>query len=186
MTARHSVPSSLMVIMRLLPLFACLFCGTAFAQDSADSQISIARGEAVQITNIDDWLIGVNTATAVNFTLQYEWDATCVYTSTGLYSVEVSSGNGGPALFLESSGGDTMPYQLYFYYRRGATYTLSPGYTTPVTTLTNLSGSTSLTCADETFAPTNLWFTAVVRPGPFNAAPPGIYTDFATITVRPE
>jgi len=79
-----------------------------------------------------------------------------------------------------------MPYQLYFYYRRGANYILSRGFNTPVTTLNNLSGSTSPTCADERFAPTNLWFAAVVRPAAFNPAPPGIYTDLATITIRPE
>lgn len=155
------------------------------AQDSAQSEIRITRGEAVRISNIDDWLIGVFTANDSINTIQYNWDAECVYTTTGSYRVEVTSANGGSQLRLESSAGDQMNYTLYAYFRRGNNY-LMRGYTTPVITIDNLSGSTSPTCADEPVTGVNLWFAALVRPADFNPAPPGIYQDLATLTVSPE
>ena len=166
----------------------CLMLGCmapiVHAQSLQESEISINKADVVQITNIDDWLIGVFTEDATINNIQYNWDWQCVYTSTGSYRVEVTSANGGSRLHLKS-GPDEMDYWLYVYYRRGTDYFLE-GFTTPVVNLNNLSGSTSLTCADEPNGNSNLWFAALVRPPAFNAAPPGIYRDTATITVSPE
>jgi len=158
---------------------------TAYAQSSVDSDITMVKGEAVKISNIDDWLIGVFAANDNIAGAAYNWDWECVYTSTGSYRVELTSANGGNDLRLISGAGDEMRYYLYTYHRRGANYTLEY-FTDPLININNLSGSTSLTCADEPIAGTNLWFAAVVFAGDFNAAPPGIYTDFMTLVVSPE
>ena len=158
---------------------------TAHAQSSVDSDINMVKGEAVKISNIDDWLIGVFAATDTIAGAAYNWDWECVYTSTGAYRVELTSANGGSQLRLLNGAGDQMRYYLYTYHRRGATYTLEY-FTDTVININNLSGSTSLTCADEPVVGTNLWFAAVVFPADFNAAPPGIYTDFMTLVVSPE
>lgn len=153
-------------------------------ESSLDSQISIERSESAQISNIDDWLIGVFSATDSINTIQYNWDWQCVFTSTGSYRVEVTSANGGSQLALESSSGEQMDYWIYSYVRRGNSYQLR-GHTSSSFSLNNLSGSQSLTCADEP-SNTNLWFAALVRPGPFNQASPGVYRDVVTLVVSPE
>ena len=185
----YTIPRSFVrrVLMSTLGALALGATSLVSAQDSAQSEISIIRGEAVSISNIDDWLIGVFTATDSIATLQYNWDAECVFTTTGVYRVEVTSQNGGGLLQLRSSAGDTMDYELWTYSRTNLTggYQLLGFFTSPVI-LTNRRGSTSPTCAGEPTDGTNLWFAALVRPGPFNAAPPGIYQDVATIVVSPE
>jgi hypothetical protein len=158
--------------------------GTVFAQASIDTEVSITRGESVQISNIDDWLIGVFTSIDTINNIQYNWDWECVYSSTGSYRVEVISQNGGSELQL-NSGTDSMRYWIYAYYRQGNTYRMR-GFTDPNFTLSNLSGSTQLDCSDEPTAGTNLWFAALVRPADFNPAPPGIYQDLVTLLVSPE
>lgn len=159
--------------------------GLLYAQSaSTDAEVAITKSEAVKISNIDDWLIGVFTATDSINNIQYNWDAECVYTTTGSYNVEVISQNGGTDLTL-TSGPNSMQYWIYSYYRRGANYRLQ-GFTDANFTINNLSGSTQLDCSDEPAAGTNLWFAALVRPADFNPAPPGIYQDLVTLLVSPE
>ncbi len=158
---------------------------TARAQSSVDSDITMVKTEAVKISNIDDWLIGVYTATDTITGAAFRWDAQCVYSSTGAYRIELTSANGGNQLHLLNNAGDRMRYFLYTFHRRGSTYTIER-FTDTVVNINNLSGSLSLTCADERVAGTNLWFTPVVFAGDFNVAPPGIYTDFMTLVVSPE
>ncbi|MFK7994152.1 MAG: hypothetical protein AB8B87_08435 [Granulosicoccus sp.] len=177
-------------MMRTATLLVCAtllciaFMSESRAQQSVESQISLERAEAVRITNIDDWTIGVFTSSDTINNLQYQWDWQCVYTSTGSFRVDVTSANGGAQLALESGSGDQMIYQIYTYSRQGNNYSLI-GHNGSSFSLSNLSGSQSLTCNDEP-SNTNLWFAAVVRPPAFNAAPPGIYQDIVTIMVSPE
>lgn len=177
---RNSVFTILLCIAVLQPVDAHA------ASIAVDSQIQLSKSESVKISNIDDWLIGVFTATDTINNIQYNsWDEQCVYSSTGSYQVEVTSQNGGARLTLESGAGDQMRYSIYSYVRRGNRYRMQ-GHTSPVINLTNLSSSQTLTCADENIAGVNLWFTALVRPADFNPAPPGIYRDVVTLVVSPE
>lgn len=180
-----------MPIRKLISSVALLLCAflaaapaSLFAQ-SAESDLRMVRSELVKISNIDDWVIGVFTAVDSISNLAFNWDWQCVYTSTGSFNVEVTSQNGGSRLTLESASGDEMNYFIYAYFRRGNRFSLT-GHATPVINLNNLSGSQSLTCDDERFAQTNLWFAAAVTPADFNPAPPGIYRDFVTLMVSPE
>ena len=158
--------------------------GLLYAQSaSLDSEVAITKSEAVKITNIDDWLIGVFAATDSINTIQYNWDAECVYSSTGSYKVEVISQNGGTELTL-TSGPNSMRYWIYSFFRRGANFRMQ-GFTDANFTINNLSGSRQEDCSDEPNAGTNLWFAALVRPADFNPAPPGIYQDLVTLLVSP-
>jgi hypothetical protein len=185
MFAENSITRSMFLPRVLFLLVLVSLPQHAFSQSSKETTISITRGESVKISKIDDWLIGVYTAIDSINNIQYNWDWECVYSSTGTYGVRVESQNGGSQLTLKSAAGDTMRYWLYTYFRQGATYSLQ-GFTTPVINLSNLSGSQSLTCADEGFSGHNLFFAALVRPIHFNAAPPGIYQDLVTLTITPE
>ena len=177
---------SLSTLLRCLILVAgTALVPPAIAQSSEQSTVSIIRGESVKISNIDDWLIGVFTSIDTINSIQYQWDWECVYSSTGSYQVNLVSQNGGSELVLRSSAGDEMKYWLYVYFRQGGTYNLQ-GFTTPVININNMSGSQSLSCADEPIVGSNLWFAALVRPNDFNPAPPGIYQDLMTIIVSPE
>lgn len=157
----------------------------ATAQSVSQSDITIVKGEAVKISDVDDWLIGVFTASdTINFS-QYQWDPQCVYSTTGTYSIQVTSANGGANLNLQS-GTDSMNYRIYTVFRRGGNYFWTSSTNTTIN-ISNMSGSsTSLTCADESIAGINLWFAALVRPADFNPAPPGIYQDVVSLTVTPE
>ncbi len=172
--------------MLALGVSTLLVSQSAFAAPTADSDISITRGESVQITGIDDWLIGVFTATSTIPVIQYNWDFQCVYTSTGLFRVDLISSNGLSPLTLESSGGDQMRYEIWAFHRRAGAFALDGPYITPTFGINNLEGSTSLTCADEGYGGNNLFFAALVRPANFNAAPPGIYQDVVTLIVSQE
>ncbi len=173
-------------MLKVIAFTSLLLGGSSavLAQDATDAEVSITRGEAVQISNIDDWLIGVFTAIDTINNIQYNWDWECVYSSTGSYRVEVISQNGGSELRL-NSGTDSMRYWIYAYFRQGNNYRLR-GFTDPNFTLNNLSGSTQIDCSDEPVVGTNLWFAALVRPADFNPAPPGIYQDLVTLLVSPE
>ncbi len=186
---RYSVPAFTRQTMAVITICLCTLVVFAVPlsalAESADSDVSIVRSESTKISNIDDWLIGVFSSTDSINNIQYNWDAECVYTSTGSYKVELSSQNGGSRLKLENGSGDKMKYWIYSYVRRGNNYQMQ-GHTTSLINLNNLSGSQSLTCADENVVGTNLWFAALVRPADFNPAPPGIYRDVVTLIVSPE
>ncbi len=172
--------------LMLAALLVAFFPSKAAAQSSADSQISITVGEAIQITNIDDWVIGIFTANATINNWQYNWDYECVFSTSGTYRVELNSQNGFNPLKLVSSSGDQMDYEIWSYYRQGNTYRMQGPLNTPTISLTNLSASQSPTCADENYGGANLFFAALVRQAPFNQAPPGIYQDLVTLQVIPE
>ena len=160
------------------------------SQDSADVQVSITRGDAVKISGVDNWTIGVygpDDTLPTNF--QNAWDLICVYSSTGVFGLELVSQNGaGP--FTAKSGGDELNYFVQVVYYQGGLNRLqvrrsnentSPG------TVSNLRGSPSLTCADDEFnGGNNLGLAAFMRKADFDAAPPGIYQDVVTVIVRPE
>ncbi|MBX2885301.1 MAG: hypothetical protein KTR32_35430 [Granulosicoccus sp.] len=178
-----SVLKALFALSVLCTLLA--FSTSATAQSVEQSEVSIVKSEGVKISDIDDWLIGVFTSSdTINFS-QYQWDPQCVYSSTGAYSIQVSSSNGGANLNLQS-GGNSMNYRIYAVFRRGGNYFWTSSTNTTIN-IGNMSGSSaSLTCADEQIAGINLWFAALVTPADFNPAPPGIYQDVVSLTVTPE
>jgi len=167
---------------------AFLLSGQALAQSFVeDSEISITKGEAVRISSVDDWLVGVFTALdTISGSALSAYDRQCVFSTTGAYQLEVVSGNGGTRLNLQSGSGDGMNYRIWVVWRN-LTGTFTGRITNnTVINVNNLRALTTLDCADDSFFAGNLWFRAQVLPGDFNAAPPGIYQDFVTINVRPE
>lgn len=168
-------------------LLVGIFANLAYAQSfTHEADVTITKGESVKISNVDDWLIGVFTSLDTINTSQYLWDQQCVYSSTGAYSIQVSSANGGGALHLESSSGDEMNYRIYSFYRRNTGgYTLR-AFNTSNFTITGLRGSSVLDCSDQPVNGVNLWFAPLVTPADFNPAPPGIYQDLISLTVTPE
>lgn len=161
------------------------FSVSVSAQSVEQSEVTIVKSEGVKISNIDDWLIGVFTPTDTINNVQYEWDPQCVYSSTGAYSIQVTSANGGANLNLQS-GPNSMNYRIYTVFRRGGNYFWTSSTNTTIN-INNMSASnSSLTCADEQIAGINLWFTALVTPADFNPAPAGIYQDVVSLTVTPE
>lgn len=166
----------------------------ANAQDTGVSEITIQKIDAVQITKIDDWIIGVWTSTAVETgTFEFNnWDWQCVYSSTGAYSLDIQSANGGPQLGVVSSAGNRIRYTI----RTASQTTASPGsltyanYFTPSISLTGRKAMTSTDCSDTSehigYGANNLFFLPYVTTAEFNLAPPGIYRDVVTLTVSPE
>ena len=165
------------------------------AQDSADSEISMTRGNAVKISGLDNWTIGVygpDDTLPTNF--QNSWDLSCVYSSTGVFSLQLVSQNGsGP--MTARSGSDELNYSVQVVYYQGginvgginALLVRRANRDRSPAAVDNMRGSLSLTCADDIYnGGNNLGLAAFMRKADFDAAPPGIYQDTMTVIVSPE
>ena len=175
----------------VIALCAALGAGAARAQDSADSKVTISKVDQVQVTKVDDILIGVFTSDAELQRRTYrsdQFDYQCVYSTTGGYRLDVAGTNGNGPFTLVSDSGDAMRYEVHLWFRPagGEFQYTSTRYTRGPIAVPGLSASRSPTCADEGLDQSNLIVTGVVDRGPFNRAPPGVYRDVLTITVSPE
>ena len=136
------------------------------------SVLTIVKEDAVQISDVDDLYLGIKGALT---SAQVVGDDVCVFSSTGAYSLTVSSTNGGFAL-KDSNTLTDIRYSLEWV----TTSTHSVRYNK---TLTSLSGnSQSLDCGGST----NARFQVTIRPKSFNKAEPGQYRDTLTLLVHPE
>jgi spore coat protein U-like protein len=155
----------------------------SYAQESAQSVVSIERQEAVQISGIDDWDFG---SWAVHDTANRAVrlrDTTCVHSSTGSYSLTLGSLNGTNRLRLMSGDGSRIRYNIVVRYQDGAALT-NQRVRQSGTTINNMTGSLTLDCTGA--RNWNLRFTPIVNRNQFNRAPPGIYQDVVTLLVTPE
>jgi len=164
-----------------------LASASASAQDAARSDISVIRGEAVRISDLEDWVIGIFAADANLTNWTFNFDTACVHSTSGAYRLEISVQNGPGALRLKNDAGDEMAYELYtssFGLRandaRGNVN--NTFYTSSPVRVTGRWGSPAQDCGGVP----NIGFAAIVRQAAFNAAPAGIYRDYATIFVTPE
>lgn len=146
--------------------------GLLGATSTGTAIINIAKGNAVQITNLDDINLGAQgnlTATAT------QSDDVCVFSSTGGYNITLTSANGTFEL-TDASTTTNIPYTVDWI----AGTTTTAVYNTPITGLTG--DSTAVDCN----AGTNATFSVSVAAPDFNAADPGSYTDTLTMLVQPE
>lgn len=156
---------------------------TSYAQDSAQSVVTIERQEAVLISGIEDWDFG---SWAVHDTANRAVrlrDRTCVHSSTGSYSLTLGSLNGTNRLRLMSGDGSRIRYNIVVRYQNGATMT-NQRVRQSGTTINNMTGSPTLDCSVG--RSWNLRFTPIINRNQFNRAPPGIYQDVVTLLVTPE
>ncbi len=146
--------------------------GTLGATSTGTSIINIAKGNAVQITNLDDINLGAQgnlTATAT------QSDDVCVFSSTGGYNITLTSANGAFEL-ADINTTTSIPYSVDWI----AGTTTTAGYNTAITGLTG--DSSAVDCDGST----NATFSVSVTAPDFNAADPGTYTDTLTMLVQPE
>ena len=156
---------------------------TAFAQESADSVVTIAKEEGVKISNINDWDFGSWAVHEISDRAVRLQDNTCVYSSTGSYSLTLSSQNGSNRLRLRSADGERIRYNVVVRYRDGNVLARQLINRTG-TTINNMTGSLTLGCTGA--RNWNLRFIPIVNKRQFNRASPGIYQDVVTLLVTPE
>jgi len=165
------------------------------AQQSVDVDISIEKGEAVIITGLDDTVVTVDDPfVPVGAPLVSAFVNPCVHSTTGLYSITISSANGHSNFAVENTAGATMPYRLRLWTIDGSsgfpgTYTRQVH--TSTVTLTNRVASPTVSCLGHGFPtngsqPSNLQFRTHVQRAAFNNAPVGIYTDTLIFTIVPD
>jgi hypothetical protein len=146
--------------------------GTIGNTSTGTSDININKGNAVQITDVDDIDLGTSGNLAATAT---QSDAVCVFSSTGACNITVTSTNGS---FILTDANTTTDIDYTVDWTVG---TLAPvTYNTAITGL--VGDSTSVDCG----ATTNATFTVSVTAAEFNAADPGSYTDTLTLLVQPE
>lgn len=176
-------------------LFHCLTCLTllllfqipraAVASDVLVSEISITRAEAVKISNIEDWDFGSYGPLSVTRRSLRLRDRTCVFSTTGGYSLRLISNNGGNRLRLLSGAGNRMRYSIAVRYRQGNLFR-NQRVRQSDETLSGLAGSLALDCSDQNARNWNLQFRPIIGRNAFNNAQPGVYTDQVTLIVTPE
>ena len=161
------------------------------AQDSADVEIRLVKGDAIRISKIDDWVPAVRDATGTIGVISGRYDGQCVYTTTGLYRLRLESANGTgnePLVVVKPPG--TRPQDRMRYYlaivsdRSGVGYVRQDYGTSEMSVGNELVGSTDPDCiGGRNNNGFNLYIGAYVLGPDFNLAEPGVYRDTVTITV---
>ncbi len=157
------------------------------ATTSITAKITLVVGEGALITGIDDLLVGVLTADGNVTGVERSTDRMCVFTSTGAYTLTVTSQNGGSQLQLLNASGDSLRYLLRLRYRQGSLRGNTGNLSTPSIVQSNWVGSTEFDCSDvSNWGGNNLEVRATVRAAWLSAAPVGIYQDVVTLMVAAE
>lgn len=175
-------------ILQWALLALCTVAGLATAAPTTiTAKITLVVGEGALITGVDDLLVGVLTADGNVSGVERARDRMCVFTSTGAYTLTVTSQNGGSQLQLVNSSGDTLRYLIRMRYRQGSLRGNTGNLSTPVIVQNNWASSTEFDCSDVTnWGGNNLEMRATVRASWLSAAPVGIYQDVVTLMVAPE
>jgi len=150
------------------------------------SKVKIQKEELVKITLVDDIHLGSHGSLTSD---QVGSDEVCIFSSTGSYSVTMTSTNG--AFTLQSPNTTTdMPYSIQW-----TTISTSPViYNTRTsihtadrhTTNCNGNGNGNGGPNGNGNGSTNAKYEVTVASQDFNAAEPGLYGDVLTILIRPE
>lgn len=146
--------------------------GSLASTSSGTSVITMTKQDAVQISGIDDINLGIRgnlSATEVGS------DSLCVFSSTGAYSIVVTSSNGSFEL-MDSNNTTAIPYSVDWI----VASTRAVSYNTPLAGL--IGNSTAVDCEGNT----NATFQVSVEAADFNSAEPGDYRDTLTLLVTPE
>lgn len=147
--------------------------GSLDTTSSATSDISLTKESSVQISGVSDIDLGTQGSLAVDATGS---DDVCVFSSSGSYSITVTSSNGAFVLSDVDSATD-IPYNLNW------TVAATPQALTYNTTSNAVVGDQS----DPTCGGTpNANFEVVIPTAGFNAAEPGTYIDTLTLLISPE
>ena len=167
-------------------LLSALFA-TASMAASISAKITLVVGEGSLITGVDDLLVGILTAEGSVSGAERARDRMCVFTSTGAYTLTVTSQNSGSQFSLVSASGDSLRYLVRLRYRQGSLSGNTGNLSTPTIVQNNWPGSTEFDCSNVTnWGGNNLEVRATVRAAWLNAAPVGIYQDVLTLMVAPE
>jgi spore coat protein U-like protein len=146
--------------------------GSLGSTSEGTSLVTIIKGNAVLITDVDDLFLGTH---GTLDTKKVSADAVCVYSSTGAYNLAITTINGYFALQSTSTTTD-IPYSLEW-----ITDVATPVlHNSPINGL--IGDSQSINCNGST----NAIFQQTVRRAAFNAADPGSYQDTLTLLVAPE
>lgn len=173
----------------LIAGLVCFASASVLAQEAEDSEVSVTKSDAVLLSDIDDWLVGIFGPSDTIATRVGNFDFFCAHSTTGLFRLELNSVNGGTNLTLLSNGGDAMEYFVVAYsYSENASRVFPDTRQefTQAFTLTRRLASPNPSCIGQGFGDANLYFAAAVEPGNFNAAPAGIYRDTVIMTISAE
>lgn len=162
----------------------------AFTQDSQDIDVSIVKDEAALITGLQDLVISRDSDFTTTTRLRTPFTYLCAHSTTGRYSLSVSSANGYSPFRVESTSGNLLQYQVIMGTLNGDD---APSrslrrriFNTPLN-LTDRLASSAASCIGQGFQrDANIEIRLVVSRIGFNAAQPGIYSDTLILTIAPE
>lgn len=148
------------------------------ASSTGSIDVTIEKRFAVLISSLEDIDFGPRAAADAPFVESGDF---CVYSSTGLFNLTMTSDNGtGPTMAMVNTtpgDPDTSVPLLYEVRINGGAAAVASG----VPQLALTGDAVDEDCGGED----NVDFTVTVNQGPFAAAAPGIYSDTLTMFVEP-
>ena len=135
--------------------------------------VAITKGAAVKISKLDDVNFGTSNVLVADAIQAEDF---CVFSSSGLYDITVSSLNPGSVTtfgMTSSASSDLLPYEVSI----GGT-ALTSGQA--------LAGQLGDQLNEDCVATVNALMTLRVTANEFNSVAPGVYGDTLNISVRPE
>ncbi len=153
--------------------------GTLGLTSTGTSEISISKGDVVQISKVTDvtfgqWITGDGSQEGLG--------EACVYSTTGAYSIKASSGSGGVAFQLDDGANNKLNYAVTWVDTQDGNNEI--GLENNVTTAESLSSSDSSACTAT--GGTNANFRISIAELDLDSAAVGNYTDTLTLLVVPE
>lgn len=179
-------PGFLLLLIIILPNVVL----SADTGATSNAEISVERANAVVLSRVDDWFLGAYSALETESSLIRVYDWTCVFSTTGMYSLTIQSANGGSSLKLQSRSGDQITYWILVMHE-GPSGAVRTTVRVPDYHITGMIASRDLNCEglkedNKNEQNWNLRFRPAILHRNFNAAPPGIYTDQITLVVTAE
>lgn len=150
--------------------------GALDVTSTGTSVVTIIKQNAVQITNVDNLVLGTHYSLAAD---EVASDDVCVFSSTGTYDITMSSGAAAGFAMNDGAGG-LLAYSVAW---TGA----GVAGPTPVVSGTTIGATfTGDALSPNCSAGTNANFEVTVAQADFNAAANGSYTDTLTLLVSPQ
>lgn len=148
------------------------------SQGSTD--VSIEKPMFVQISNIGNLNFGLHPFIPDGSVLEM-FDDVCVFSSTGLYTLEVENGSSPGSDFMLTGQNTGVTFQYEFLWSSDTT-----GTTTGTHAPTSFYGNVGDAISPDCFQSTNGLIGARIQGGDYNIVPPDTYTSTVLLIVSPE
>lgn len=152
--------------------------GSASFNSQGSFDISVTKGDAVQISNLNSIVISSPNGGATNRTAS---DDVCYYAMTTQYSIDMNSNNN-YTLVNSINAGQTIPYSIYW--DDGKDGSVDKTFTSNANAASIFSSNNRISANCQTTSGSNATITIFIRHQDYNGNPTGLYTDTVNIILK--